>query len=227
MLLLLFRYWRLNVSLLINAAATQDLKQQPPNPNPKTIIRGKMIPIASRLDKIRLEEQMKLENKIKQLESEHKTTRTHNTLLELKENRKALDRLLTYKTEGALRFYKQKYYELGNRASRFLAFQLRKSQASCVVPKIVHPTLQKTVSHPKEIADAFAIFYKELYEETRSKTKKDNSEAFLSNLHLPSLSEDEALQMISDITETEVRDAIKKLKKLQISRDRWTPWRVL
>ena len=42
----------------------------------------------------------KLENKIKQVGSEHKITGTNNTLLELKENRKALDKPLTYKAEG-------------------------------------------------------------------------------------------------------------------------------
>ena len=101
-----FRYWRLNVSLLTNTMATQVLKQHLKeyfeiNDNgevtpsmlwggAKAVIRGKMIQIASRLKKIRLEEQMKLENRKKQLELEHKTTRAHTTSLELKENRKTL-----------------------------------------------------------------------------------------------------------------------------------------
>lgn len=83
-------------------------------------------------------------------------------MLKLKETRKALDKLPTNKTEGALRFSKQQYYEMGNISSHLLAFQLRKSQASRVVRKIVHPTLKKTVSHPKEIADASATFYEKL-----------------------------------------------------------------
>lgn len=44
------------------------------------------------------------------------------------------------------------------------------------------------------------------------KTTNDNCEAILASLHLHSLSEDEALQIISDITETEIREAIKQLK---------------
>lgn len=44
------------------------------------------------------------------------------------------------------------------------------------------------------------------------KIKNGDPEAFLSSLHLLSLSEDEALQMISDITELEIREAIKTLK---------------
>ena len=113
-----FRYWRLNVSLLTDTAIVQDLKQNLKeyfeiNDNgevtpsilwegAKAVIRGKMIQTASRLKKIQLEEQNKLENKIKRLESEHKSTRALTTLLELKETRKALDKLLTYKAEGAI-----------------------------------------------------------------------------------------------------------------------------
>lgn len=57
-----------------------------------------------------------LENRIKQLEIDHKTTATRSTLLELKETRAALDKLLTCKAEVGLRFSKQRYYEMGNGA---------------------------------------------------------------------------------------------------------------
>ena len=109
--------------------------------------------------KSRLEEQLSLENKIKLLEIQHKNNRSSITATELKEARKSLDKLLSYKAEGALRFSRQRYYEMGNRASRLLAFQLRKAQANRTVSKVVHPTLARTVSHPKKVADAFASFY--------------------------------------------------------------------
>lgn len=107
-----------------------------------------------------LKEQIRLETKIKQLEMDHKYTRIHNTLLELKETRAALDKLLTYKAEGALRFSKQGYYDMGNRASRLLSFQLCTAQADRLVSKVNHPKFKRIVSHPKEIADAFATFSK-------------------------------------------------------------------
>lgn len=155
----------------------------------KSVTRGKLFQTASRFKKTRLAEQINLENKIKQLEIEHKNTGTRNILLELKDTREALDKLLTYKAEGALRFSKQRYYEMGNRASRLLDFQLRKAQASHMVPRIVHPRLKTMVSHPREIAKAFSSFYANVYKEPKSNTS-DNTEAFLTNLHLPSLSED-------------------------------------
>lgn len=50
--------------------------------------------------------------------------------------------LLIYR---ALRFSNKKYYEMGNRASRLLAFQLRKAQATRIVPEINHPVSTEMV----------------------------------------------------------------------------------
>lgn len=71
-----------------------------------------------------------METKILELEKEHKRTNDKNTLKVLKQCRQELNSLLTYKAEGALRFANQRYYESGNRASRLLAFQLRKAQVT-------------------------------------------------------------------------------------------------
>lgn len=45
----------------------------------------------------------------------------------LKEAQRELNSLISDKIEGNLRFTKQKYYEHGNRASRLLAFHLKKT----------------------------------------------------------------------------------------------------
>lgn len=152
-----FKYWRLNVSLLTNTTIVQELKQtlidyleindngevSPPTlwSVAKAVIKGKMIQISSRLKKQRLEEQTNLENKIKLLEIEHKNLGANNILIKRKEA-KELDKILTYKAEGAPRFSRQKYYEMGNRASRLLGFQIRKAQADRMVNNIVDPTLK-------------------------------------------------------------------------------------
>ena len=223
-----FRYWRLNVSLLNNTETVEDLRQQlkeyfeindngEVNPSilwegAKAVIRGKIIQISSQLKRRRLEEQLSLENKIKLLEIQHKNNRSSNTATELKEARKSLDKLLSHKAEGALRFSRQRYYEMGNRASRLLAFQLRKAQANRTVSKVVHPTVARIVSHPKEVADAFASFYQNLYKEPKLQTTTDNTNTFLANLNLPELSEEVSLSMVTPISEIEIRDAIKRLK---------------
>ena len=64
----------------------------------------------------------------------------------LKQERHKFEDLLTYKAEGMLRFVKRKYYEMGFEVSRSLAFQLRKAQSNCVVPKIKHPDTNRITS---------------------------------------------------------------------------------
>jgi len=223
-----FRYWRLNVSLLNKSEIVEELSKSIKeyfeiNDNgevdpsvlwegAKAVMRGKIIEISSKIKRQRLKEQLNLENKIKLLETQHKTTRMSNIATKLKETRKALDKLLSYKAEGALRFSKQRYYEMGNKASRLLAFQLRKAQANRTVSKISHPTLSRIVSQPKEVADAFASFYQNLYKEPRVQTSGRDTDSFLTGLNLPTLSKETSKQMITPITETEIREAIKRLK---------------
>ena len=60
---------------------------------------GCIIAISSRLKKQRLNQQNELERKIKHLETEHQQTKKQEVLQALKESRKKLDDLLTYKTE--------------------------------------------------------------------------------------------------------------------------------
>ncbi len=99
---------------------------------------------------------MELETKIKKLEREHKQHGKQEVLDKLKENITKLDEILTYKAEGALRCIDRKYYELGNKASRLLSFQLQKARASRIVPKIKQPYSNDVETSPKTISDAFA-----------------------------------------------------------------------
>lgn len=64
--------------------------------------------------------------------------------------------------EGGLRFTGRTYDDLGNRASRLLAVQLRKAQSSQVVRKIRHPITNQLVLQPKEIANALTAYYTKL-----------------------------------------------------------------
>lgn len=78
-----------------------------------------------------------MENKILQLERQHKRTPTPNLLNELKQACGDLDSLITGKKEGNLRFTNKKYYVNGNRASRLLALRLKKQQSSNIVQKLI------------------------------------------------------------------------------------------
>lgn len=49
---------------------------------------------------------------------------------------------------------------MGNRASRLLAFQLRKAQTNRIISKIKHPISKQIILKPKEIAEAFEEYLK-------------------------------------------------------------------
>lgn len=223
-----FRYWRLNVSILNDPIIQQELRNKLKeymeiNDNgeanlsllwdtAKAVMRGHIIQITSRIKKQREARRLELETLIGRLEKEHKKSRDRNTLELLKQERQKLDELLTYKAEGMLRFVKRKYYEMGNKASRLLAFQLRKAQSNRVVSKIKHPDTNVITSNPKEIAEAFAAYYKKLYECQELAGKTEKITKFLDSIHLNSLSKMEAEVMCSPITVKEIIGIIKNLK---------------
>lgn len=223
-----FKYWRANVSILNNETTRQDLQKSLSeyiqfNDNnevspsilwesAKSYLRGNIIAVSSRLKKERLTEQTELENKIKKLEKVYQVTKDTGTLNSLKEQRQKLDDLLTYKAEGQLRFANQKYYQYGNRASRLLAFQLRKEQSSRVVHKIKCPNSGKIVCQPKEVAKAFSLYYQELYKEENVPNKIEKIEQFLNPINLSKLSQEEAELITNPITSEEIKNSIGKLK---------------
>lgn len=222
------KYWRLNVSLLNDPDVVQKIKVEIKNylelndngevsPSilweaAKVVIRGKIIAISSGLKKEREKKQLQLEKNIKDLEREHKSSGCEEVLGTLDQYRRELNHLLTFKAEGALRFTSQKYYESGNRASRLLAFQLRKAQASRTVAKVVDPVSNSLVSHPKDIARAFSVFYKKLYDSPTVENKEEKIRTLMEKISLPKLSEEESQCMVHPITKEEIEEVIKTLK---------------
>lgn len=124
-------------------------------------MRSNIIAISSRLKK--QAQQVKLEKEIKRLETEHQHSNDKVTLGLLKETGQKQDDLSTYKTEGSLRFINREYYEMTNRASHMLAFQLRKVQSNRKIHKIKGPDNNKMLAKPNNITEAYATHLK-LYE---------------------------------------------------------------
>lgn len=73
---------------------------------------------------------------------------------------------------------------MGKRASKLMAFQLHKMQASRVVSKIKHPHTNTLVVQPQEIGNAFATYYGELYKMQQLENKTEKINTFLDNLKL-------------------------------------------
>ncbi len=222
------KHWRLNVSLLNNLEIVQNIKDELENflehndngevsvstlwDTAKAVLRGKIIALSSKLKKEREKIQFELEESIKNLEQQHKRTKDDSILKALNQNKQKLNELLTHKAEGALRFSNQKYYEPGNRASRLLAFQLRKAKASRVVQRIVCPSSKKQMSHPKDIVETFAAYYKKLYDSPETENNVETIRNFLDPLKSTKLDENDAKAMAEPITENEIKEVIKNLK---------------
>ncbi len=149
---------------------------------------------------------------LKKLTREHKQFGKKDTFKKLKEVRQQLDEVLTYKAEGALRYINRKYYEMGNKASRLLAFQLRKAQSSPAVPKIRNPETSQVETDPTKISDSFATYYKLLYKAEELEFKEEKTLEFLRPLKMNKLSTEEAELLIKLITESEIKETITKNK---------------
>lgn len=63
---------------------------------------------------------------------------------------------------------------------------------------------------PKEIVEAFAEYYKDLYDNCNSDSDHNNNETktFFEKIHLPTLSREEASKMIQPVSPQEVIDNI-------------------
>lgn len=153
----------------------------------KRCFEGKIISISTALKRQRLQLQLDLEKNIKILEKKHQQTGSSDDLKALDKSKQELDSLLTYQAEGALRFIGRTYYEMGNRAGKLFAFQLRKIPSSRVVSKIKHPH----------------SYYMDLYRPQELEHKKEKITAFLAGLQLPKILSEEADDLTSPITERE------------------------
>lgn len=122
------------------------------------------------------------------MEKEHKQQVKDDIFKKLKDAKQQLDEILTNKAEENLRYEDRKYYEMGNKASRLLAFQLRKTQSTHIVSKIRNPDTNCIETQPEEISNAFAKYYKGLYKGEAQEQQKEKSTKFLSALKLTKLS---------------------------------------
>ena len=67
---------------------------------------------------------------------------------------------------------------MGNKASRLLAFQLRKAQSNRIFAKIRNPETNLAETHPREISNAFAKYYEQLYKAEVQESQEENINEF-------------------------------------------------
>uniref|UniRef100_A0A3P8RWR8 Reverse transcriptase domain-containing protein n=1 Tax=Amphiprion percula TaxID=161767 RepID=A0A3P8RWR8_AMPPE len=217
--------WRLNTSLLQNETSSKFLKQEifeywdqnegtASNPGLewdafKAYLRGRLIQHCSFLKKQSIRRLQELEREIKDLEKIYAHQPNLMILSHLSKLKFELNSILQKKVEFALFQCKQRYYEQGEAAGKFLA-QRVKQQYSCNLIPAVENEEGTLVTDTGEINETFKLFYKKLYT-SQCNTDQDDIDHFLSRVHLPSLSIEEQRDIGGDITLEEVKQAIKKL----------------
>lgn len=71
-------------------------------------------------------------------------------------------------TQKKMLFLKQKYYEIGGKSAKLLAYKLRKQQTENTICKIKNFRTKKIETKLGKIQECFEIFYRELYSQSQA-----------------------------------------------------------
>ena len=118
--------------------------------------------------------------------------------------------LQTYRTEKLILRSKQRYYELGERSHKILAWQLRTEQASKII-NAIRTDSNKITYKPLEINETFKNFYSKLYQ-SESQNDEIEIERFLAQISLPRLNSEEQKGLDLPFTNKEIEDALGSLQ---------------
>lgn len=176
----------------------------------KAFLRGQIISYTAFKNKQHSKEISDLSESIgrlDQLYSESPTADLYKKRIDLQAK---LNLLTTRHAEQLLLKTRGNYYEYGDKPSRLLAHQLKCQVASRLIPQIKdeHGLL---ISDPKHINDVFVSHFISLYTSS-SPTDTSPMTAFLNDLEMPSLSDDDATTLEQDLEIEEITDAIMAMQ---------------
>lgn len=109
----------------------------------KAVIRGNIIARSAYLKRTRQERLDTLQSKLKLLQRKHKDNVDPNMEQEMNIVKNEIDGIYTQEIQKKLVYLKQKYWEVGGKASKLLAYRLRKKQADSTIYKIKNPETKK------------------------------------------------------------------------------------
>lgn len=109
----------------------------------KAVMRGKIIATTSLLKKIRQERLNKLQQHLEELQRQHMRNLDSKVKKEIKKTQEEINDLYMQETQKKFIFTKQKYYEVGGKSTKLLAYRLCKKQADNLIYKIRNPITKK------------------------------------------------------------------------------------
>ncbi|XP_062814148.1 probetacellulin isoform X3 [Anolis carolinensis] len=173
----------------------------------KAVLRGHFIQQNAIRNKKRNEEMNKITNEIKKAEdSLKKTPKDGKSKSDLEKLHKQRTLLETEQTSKELKFIRQYHFENANKPGKWLARKIKKKRQSQQIIKLVSG--DKIYTTDEDICTQFNKFYKKLY--ARDQIKKEDIQQFLNLQKLPKISDKFREELNKEITEQEIRNAIKK-----------------
>ena len=176
----------------------------------KAYLRGQIISYSSKIKKEYMRESERLEKEITVLEKDLQKVSSDTKKIQLANKKFQYNTLQTYRTEKLILRTNQRYYELGERAQKVLAWQLKEEQISRTINSI--RTDQNIITYkPREINEVFKQFYTNLY---HSESEKDEIKInnFLSKIQLPTISNEEQMGLNASFTLREVEEVLHSLQ---------------
>lgn len=177
----------------------------------KAVLRGKIIAMTSFLKKQKQKTLETCKEDLEKLEKAHKQNPDENILQEIKKKRAEIDTIYSEEIQKNMLFTKQKYYEIGKKSTKLLAYKLKKQQVKHSIFGIRDPYNGTVRYKTEDIQKCFELYYTKLYDQSINNGDAE-IDSFLAKLNLPKVTDKQNEQLISEITSKEINLAISKLK---------------
>ena len=176
----------------------------------KAYLRGNIIAFSSTLKKKTKTELDCIEQEIRKLERLHSVSKDPLLLSQMDQLKRKYNTLNTRSTELLILKTKQRYVEQGETAGKLLAWQIKREIEEKTILKIKQIDGNITMD-PIKTNQTFKLFYEDLYQSNQS-FNQESFNTFLNGTTLPTLSEEEAHKLDSEISVKEIIDAMNTLQ---------------
>lgn len=219
--------WKLNSNILNDPTIVSDIKEEikcfleindTGDISPiiiwdtlKAVLRGTLISITSHLKRTKGHKLLELQTRLKQKLQEDICNPNPTTKQEIRKLQGEINDVYSQEVQRNLTFLRQKYYDVGGKSSKYLAYKLRKQQEESTIYKIKNPKTHKLETKLERIQECFETFYRDLYTQPDA-PGEDCIDAFLGHLNLPTISDSENDNLLTPISTEEINAAITRLK---------------
>lgn len=172
----------------------------------KVVLRGRIIAKTGALKKNKQQELINLEGKLEGLQRKHKKNIGSKYY-----KRNATIKISNKYYSDTRHIQKQKYYEVGSKSTKLLAYKLKKQQAERSIYKIRDPHDNTIKYDLDDICESFVSYYKNLYTQPIL-NNEEQADSLLGGLDLPVVSESQNEVLKAPVTSDELKRAISRLK---------------